>query len=243
MRQMKNMFRVVIFFVWSTIFSLQVIVFQSCTKDTANQIPEITYVTVNPETVYASGVAKVKVEATDPDNDKLTYAYQVDFGTIEGFGSTAFWYAPGPNITSTVIVTVTDGNGGEFSSQGYLNTQGIATQISGNIQIPDNIIGNLFETNVSIYKDYTNWLDNSPFQRIVIGDDGSKVAYNMVGVAPGTYYIDIWKDTDYNGKWSYGDYVGWKGSGGLSDPVLEMITVVDGQATICNINNVFVVSY
>ena len=235
---LKNITLIIMLMIFS-----QFIVLQSCTKDTANQNPEITYVTVNPETVYAFGVAKVKVEASDPDKDKLTYVYQVDFGTIEGYGSTAFWNAPGANSTATATIIVSDGNGGEATSTAYLNTQGPATQISGNIQVPENIVGNMFESKVSIYKDYESWMENIPFQRIDVGDDGSKIVYNMVGVAPGNYYIDVWKDSDNNGKWSYGDLVGWKGSGSLNTPVLEMITVVDGQTTICNISNVFVASY
>jgi hypothetical protein len=62
-------------------------------------------------------------------------------------------------------------------------------------------------------------------------------------VPPGSYYIDIWNDADYNGKWSYGDIVGWNGSGNIANPVLEMITVVNGQTTICDITNVFVVTF
>lgn len=231
----------------SWIFSMfvllsQVFVVQSCTKSTPNKIPVISAVIVNPETVYAFGTAKVKVEASDPDNDKLTFTYQSFGGSITGNESIGIWTAPGAWTTDTVTIIVNDGNGGEVSAKAYLNTKEIATQISGYIQVPENIIGNLYLTKVSIYSDYDKWLQNIPLQSVDIGDEGSQVAYNMVGVAPGNYYIDIWKDADANGKWSYGDYVGWNGTGELNNPELEQITVVGGQTTICNITNVFVVS-
>jgi hypothetical protein len=221
----------------------QIIVLQSCTKKSANRNPEISYITVNPETLYANGIAKVTVEASDPDKDKLSYTYQVDLGTITAYGATAMWNAPGANNRATAIVVVTDGNGGETRAEAYLNTQGNATQISGRLLVAENVIGNLLYTKVSLYKNYDDWLGNIPFKRFEIGDEGPKVAYNMLDIPAGNYLIDFWKDDDYNGKWSYGDYVGWKGSGTIIDPVLESITVLDGQTTVCNIENMQVVSY
>jgi hypothetical protein len=180
MQRMKKMFRFNGMLVM--IFSLQLFVMQSCLKDTANRNPEIALVAVNPETVYAFGKATLKIEASDPDKDKLTYSYQVYNGSIEGDGPTAVWTAPGAWSADTAIVIVNDGNGGEVRTKAYLNTQEVATQISGFIKIPSNLTGNLLYTRVSIYRDLASWLDNIPFQEAGIGDGGSTVAYNMVGV-------------------------------------------------------------
>lgn len=240
---MRKWFRFIKNVFVASIFVVQVVTIQSCTKTTANRSPEISSVSVVPATMYAGGMAKVKVESSDPDKDKLTYAYEVDLGTIEGNGLTAFWNAPGPNSSAKATIIVTDGNGGEVRAEAFLSTQGIATQISGIIQIPSNLSGNLLYSKVSIYSDLASWQNNTPLQFVDVGDEGTGVVFNMVGVAPGSYFIDIWKDVDNNGKWSYGDYAGWYGSGTLSEPVLDRISVVAGQTTICKITNVFVVSY
>jgi hypothetical protein len=60
---------------------------------------------------------------------------------------------------------------------------------------------------------------------------------------PGNYILDVWKDVDNNGKWSYGDYVGWYGSGSLANPSFGPIQINNGQTIVCDVTNMQLVSY
>ncbi len=222
---------------------LQLLFFTSCIKEPANRNPEISVITVNPVEVYAGGTAKVAVEATDPDNDALSYSYRVSRGSIEGFGKLAFWSGAMSDGVDTVQITITDGKGGQVSAPAYVSVNGTTTLLTGGIRLPDNISGNLLYSQVSIYADYDHWLANDPAQSITVGDEGSKVVFNMMGVVPGNYVLDVWKDADNNGRWSYGDYVGWFGSGSLGQPVFTPLQIVNGQTLVCSITNMQLVSF
>jgi hypothetical protein len=219
------------------------IVSLSCGKDTANRNPEISSVGLNPVEVFSGGTAKVAVTASDPDKDQLTYNYTVSRGHIEGLGKIAFWTTAATPGTDTVHITVTDGNGGQTSAIGSVYVTGATTLITGGIRLADNISGNLLYSKVSIYTDYGSWMHNLPANSITVGDEGSKVVFNMVGILPGNYILDVWKDVDNNGKWSYGDYVGWYGSGSLANPSFGPIQIANGQTIVCDVTNMQLVSY
>jgi len=55
-------------------------------------------------------------EASDPDGDELTYTWAAERGNISGEGATVTWVAPSEYGIYVIIVTVTDGRGGEASS-------------------------------------------------------------------------------------------------------------------------------
>jgi opacity protein-like surface antigen len=69
-------------------------------------------------TVYAGSgdVVVVRVNASDPDNDPLTYSWTTNRGTVEGSGPEVRWNSSGANPgTYTVKVRVDDGRGGTAS--------------------------------------------------------------------------------------------------------------------------------
>ena len=57
----------------------------------------------------------ITCDATDPDDDRLSYAWSTARGTISGNGATVTWTAPNEAGTFPVMVTVSDGNGGVTS--------------------------------------------------------------------------------------------------------------------------------
>src|SRR5712692_10247393 len=70
---------------------------------------------VNPASVYAGSgdTVSVHVNASDPDNDPLTYSYTATGGAVEGTGPEARWNSTGVAVGSyTVNVKVDDGKGG-----------------------------------------------------------------------------------------------------------------------------------
>jgi len=77
--------------------------------------PPVAACSVSPASVYAGSgdSVAVRVNASDPDNDPLTYSYTVTGGTVEGTGAEARWNSAGVAVGSyTVEVKVNDGKGG-----------------------------------------------------------------------------------------------------------------------------------
>jgi outer membrane protein OmpA-like peptidoglycan-associated protein len=70
---------------------------------------------VNPTSIYAGSgdTVAVHVNASDPDNDPLTYSYTATGGAVEGTGPDARWNSTGVGAGSyTVNAKVDDGKGG-----------------------------------------------------------------------------------------------------------------------------------
>ena len=80
--------------------------------------PPVAACSVNPTSVYAGSgdTVAVHVNASDPDNDALTYGYSATGGAVEGTGPDARWNSTGVGVGSyTVNVKVDDGKGGTAS--------------------------------------------------------------------------------------------------------------------------------
>jgi hypothetical protein len=80
--------------------------------------PPMAACSVNPASVYAGSgdSVAVHVNASDPDNDPLTYGYTATGGTVEGTGADARWSSTGVAVGSyTVNAKVDDGKGGTAS--------------------------------------------------------------------------------------------------------------------------------
>jgi opacity protein-like surface antigen len=67
----------------------------------------------NPTTVYPGDTVASRVNATDPDNDALTYTWTATGGTIDGTGSQVRWTSAGLAVGSYIVTArVNDGRGG-----------------------------------------------------------------------------------------------------------------------------------
>jgi outer membrane protein OmpA-like peptidoglycan-associated protein len=80
--------------------------------------PPIAACSASPVSVYAGSgdSVAVHVNASDPDNDPLTYSYTATGGTVEGTGPDARWSTAGLGVgTYTATVKVGDGKGGTAS--------------------------------------------------------------------------------------------------------------------------------
>jgi outer membrane protein OmpA-like peptidoglycan-associated protein len=81
---------------------------------------------VSPASVYAGSgdSVAVHVNASDPDNDSLTYSYTATGGTVEGTGPEARWNSTGVAVGSyTVEVKVDDGKGGSATCAGDIKVE------------------------------------------------------------------------------------------------------------------------
>jgi outer membrane protein OmpA-like peptidoglycan-associated protein/opacity protein-like surface antigen/chitodextrinase len=77
--------------------------------------PPVVSCSANKNSVYAGSgdSALVRADASDPDNDPLTYSWTTNGGTVEGSGPEARWNSSGAAPgTFTVKVRVDDGRGG-----------------------------------------------------------------------------------------------------------------------------------
>ena len=77
--------------------------------------PPVAACSVNPATVFAGSgdSVAVHVNASDPDNDPLTYSYTATGGAVDGTGPDARWNSTGLSAgTYTVNAKVDDGRGG-----------------------------------------------------------------------------------------------------------------------------------
>ena len=80
--------------------------------------PPVAACSVSPASVFAGSgdTVAVHVNASDPDNDPLTYSYTVTGGAVDGTGPEARWNSSGVGVGSyTVNVKVDDGKGGTAS--------------------------------------------------------------------------------------------------------------------------------
>jgi hypothetical protein len=81
-----------------------------------NHPPEIADLTASEEWVVPSGDCTISCEASDPDNDSLSYEWLTSGGNITGEGDTITWVAPEDTGDYNITVVVTDGLGGEDST-------------------------------------------------------------------------------------------------------------------------------
>ncbi len=86
----------------------------------ANQPPVISSLTASEGRVSPSGSSQIKCVASDPDGDKLSYSWSAS-GDISGEGSAVTWIAPEAPGAYIITVEVTDGRGGEATTQLTIN--------------------------------------------------------------------------------------------------------------------------
>ena len=81
-----------------------------------NHPPEIVDLRAGKEWIMPSGNCTISCEASDPDNDSLSYEWLASGGNITGKGDTVTWVAPEDIGNYTITVVVTDEFGGEGSA-------------------------------------------------------------------------------------------------------------------------------
>ncbi|HYL82928.1 MAG TPA: OmpA family protein [Candidatus Angelobacter sp.] len=158
--------------------------------------PPVAACSVNPASVFAGSgdTVAVHVNASDPDNDPLTYSYSATGGAVEGTGPDARWNSAGVAVGSYAVnVKVDDGKGGTASCAADIKVEekpnhpptaslsierspllpGERTGVTCNGSDPDND---------PLTYSYTT----SGGQ---ISGSGSNVQFDSTGLAPGAYTV------------------------------------------------------
>jgi len=79
----------------------------------ANQNPQISSFSANPSVISPGGNSLITCIANDPDGDVVRYNWQASEGNVSGAGNKVTWFPPNKSGTFNVIVSVSDGKGGE----------------------------------------------------------------------------------------------------------------------------------
>ena len=74
-----------------------------------NEAPTISSIEIEPDSIRTGEKATIRVSASDPDGDEITYIYETSAGSIEGDGPEATYNAPEEPGTYEIRVKVTDG--------------------------------------------------------------------------------------------------------------------------------------
>jgi len=115
------------------------------------------------------------------------------------------------------------------------------TKVKGSASFPAGTAGDLSNAKVSLYLTLDDWYNNAPVLYTTAVGSGANVTYEFSDINAGNYYLDVWKDNDFDGFWSVGDFIGWYGSGGLGSPSLTPMQVSEGNTFTANVTMYVVV--
>jgi outer membrane protein OmpA-like peptidoglycan-associated protein len=159
--------------------------------------PPIAACSANPVSVYAGSgdTVAVHVNASDPDNDPLTYSYTATSGTLEGTGPDARWSTAGLGVgTYTVTAKVDDGKGGTASCAADLKVEEKPNHPPVISCAPDRspILPGEHATIISTASDP----DNDPLTYSYtatggqIAGNGAQAQFDATGLQPGSYTVN-----------------------------------------------------
>src|SRR6266567_1032804 len=151
---------------------------------------------VNPTSRYAGSgdSVAVQVNASDPDNDPLTYSYSATGGRVEGNGADARWNSTGVSVGSyTVNVRVDDGRGGTASCSADIKVEEKPNHPpSASLSVERSPILPGEHTGITCNGSDP---DNDPLTYSYtasggqITGSGSNVQFDATGLQPGTYTV------------------------------------------------------
>ncbi|HEX8836552.1 MAG TPA: OmpA family protein [Candidatus Acidoferrum sp.] len=158
--------------------------------------PPVAACSASPTSVYAGSgdTVAVHVNASDPDNDSLTYSYSATGGAVEGTGPDARWNSTGVAAGSyTVNVKVDDGKGGTASCSADIKVEERPNRpptASLSVEHPSILAGE--RTAITCNGSDP---DNDPltYSYTATGGQvtgtGSKAEFDSTGLQPGTYTV------------------------------------------------------
>ncbi len=206
-------------------------------NDKITYVPVIKSISVTPDTIVVGGTAMIEIVATDADDQELVFYYTTTGGAISGVGDTVSWTAPGKEgvYTARVLVADKDGNQANDSIQLVVVRNDTTSQITGVAAFPSGIDSDLINSKVRLFTSKANWVNHVVFAETLTEGFGPIVSFTFDNVPVGTYYLEIWKDTDFGNTLNTGDFYGWYGTGDILHPSPEPFTLDAGATKVMQI--------
>jgi hypothetical protein len=202
-----------------------VLTISSCEK-TIHSIPVIDSLRITPDTVDAGGIAMISVVASDADGEDIAITYSPAAGLVSGTGTPVYWLAPAIGGTYAIAVNVTDATGNIITKYDTLIVRNSGkSDITGTASFPEGENFNLAFSKVRLFATLADRQNGNAVDSTEVFGFGPIVSFKLPQVAPGTYYLDVWKDIDNSLTISTGDYIGWYGSGSYLHPVLQPVVI------------------
>lgn len=216
--------------------TMSVLLLSGC-SDKITYVPVIKSIEVNPDTVAVGGTAMIQLSVTDQDDENLVYYYTTSGGAISGVGDTVSWKAPNqPGVYSaSVLIADKDGNQANDSVRLVVVANDTSSMITGIAAFPAGQDYNLAGSKVRLYTSKDNWLNHVVFSQVAVEGFGSIVSFRFENVPVGTYYLDIWRDSDFGNTINVGDYFGWYGKGDILNRNPEPFILAPGTTKVIQV--------
>lgn len=221
------------------LFCIGIFTLNSC--DEASTIsPEIVSIVLTPDTLLPGASAQLKVNVNDIDDVDFTFYYSTTGGSLEGKGDSVTWVAPDKEgiYFASILVTDYDGNQASDSVRMVVTRNSTATLVTGIAAFTSDTILDLSGANAYLYTSLANMQNQIPFAKTKINGFGPIVSFRFDNVAPGDYYLGVWKDNDISNSRNVGDYWGWYGSGTLSEtnpPKPKQLKLLEGSTLTAHV--------
>jgi hypothetical protein len=101
----------------------------------SNEPPVIRDIVVTPDPVISGRAAVITIDAVDPNDDIVEYAYSIETGVITGSGSTILWQAPKIPGDYRLDITVKDSSGNYDSTDYYITVRDLPLEQKTNLAI------------------------------------------------------------------------------------------------------------
>jgi len=207
--------------------------YMGCDNKITN-IPVIESLTISPDTVAVNDTAMIQISVNYADQENLVYYYTTNGGSISGIGDTVAWKAPskaGVYLTK-ILVADSEGNQANDSVRLVVVKNDSSSQITGVAAFLSGTYLDLADAKVRLFTSKENWENEIVFAQVKVGGFGPIVSFDFDNVPVGTYYLDIWKDSDFGNTYNPGDYYGWFGKGTIQSPNPESFVVVAGTIKV-----------
>lgn len=191
--------------------------FLAACNDKITHVPVIESIDLDPDTVMVGESSMLQIKAVDKDDENLVFYYTATGGSIEGVGDTVVWLAPEEAgvYMARVLVSDKDGNQAVDSTTLVVLKNDSSTRITGVAAFSAGIDLDLADSKVRLFTSLQNMADGNVFASFSTEGFGSIVSFRLDDIPAGTYYLEIWKDTDYGNTQNAGDYYGWYGNGDI----------------------------
>ncbi len=194
-------------------------------------VPTIKSIAASPDTIAAGDTAQIRILVNAANPEDLVYYYTANGGTISGIGDTVSWKAPDKPGSYLVRVLVADNEGNQVNDSirlVVLKNDSVAL-LTGIAAFPEgNDTLDLANSTVRLFTSKENWINHIAFAQTKTEGFGPIVSFRFPNAPRGTFYLDIWKDTDFGNTWNYGDYYGWLGRGDINTMDPQPFTITAG---------------